>query len=348
MLHTPTLVAVFAALLTTAILVHCSNWWLHRPMRGPGWWAAGTAVNTLGATLFVLRDRIPDLLSIVGGSATIMSGLLIMLNGLYVFADRKLDWRIPAALLSVVLVNNSYFSLIDNSMTYRWLVTACVIATIKCLALAALWRIGKRDGRWGTMLLVISSTSEIFFYLGHAGMTLLYEPHLTRLGDFSQLQPRGVLTIIILLMVNTFGYVMLSANRSRAELSRFALQDPLTGLANRRVFDNRLQAQIAAANRNGTPLSLLLFDLDYFKRINDVHGHQAGDDLLRHFAALGRGITRGNDDFARIGGEEFALLAPGADLAVALEIGERLRTQLEASAIELDGQTLRATTSVAS
>lgn len=346
MLHTSTLVIVFAALVTTAILVHCCNWWLHRPMRGPGWWAAGMAANATGAMLIVLRDKIPEGLSVVGGNAAILGGLLTMLNGLYIFADRKLDWRIPASFLAVVLANHSYFTLVDNSLTHRWLVMAALIAAVKLLGLAALWQIGKRDGRWGTALLALSFTVEIFFYLGHAGTTFLHEQHVTRLSDLGQLQPVGSLTVIIALMINTFGYVLLSANRSRAELSRFALQDPLTGLANRRVFDSRLEAQVAAARRNGTPLSLLLFDLDYFKRINDVHGHQAGDALLRYFANLGHAIIRSNDDFARLGGEEFALLAPGADLATALEIGERMRNQLEASSLEVQGKALRLTTSV--
>uniref|UniRef100_UPI003571392C GGDEF domain-containing protein n=1 Tax=Methylogaea oryzae TaxID=1295382 RepID=UPI003571392C len=61
--------------------------------------------------------------------------------------------------------------------------------------------------------------------------------------------------------------------------------------------------------------------MDHFKQINDRYGHAAGDQVLRHFAELGRAATRGNDDFARIGGEEFALVAPDADLATALEIG---------------------------
>lgn len=101
--------------------------------------------------------------------------------------------------------------------------------------------------------------------------------------------------------------------------------DPLTGLLNRRAAMARLEAEMQAAARDGTALSLALIDLDHFKAINDRYGHARGDDVLRHFAAAGRLELRGGDILARIGGEEFLVLMPGAGIEEAAEAIERLR-----------------------
>ena len=92
---------------------------------------------------------------------------------------------------------------------------------------------------------------------------------------------------------------------------RQALTDALTGLVNRRRFIEALDAEITRASRLGATLSVLLADLDDFKRINDRFGHAAGDEALRTFADLLRGQLRGIDTAARLGGEEFAVLLPG-------------------------------------
>ena len=126
---------------------------------------------------------------------------------------------------------------------------------------------------------------------------------------------------------------MLKSNEQVLLLARDAAQlaadtDPLTGLVNRRAAMERLDAEMRAAFRNCSPLSLALIDLDHFKAINDRFGHARGDDVLRHFAASGRQLLRGGDIFARIGGEEFLVLMPGAGLREATEAIDRLRQHI--------------------
>jgi diguanylate cyclase (GGDEF)-like protein len=112
------------------------------------------------------------------------------------------------------------------------------------------------------------------------------------------------------------------------QLAREASTDGLTGLANRRSFDERLTAELARARRYGRGLSLVLLDLDHFKRINDTYGHQAGDEVLIRFASLLLANAREGELVARIGGEEFAWLMPETDEEGAHNAAERARTAL--------------------
>jgi diguanylate cyclase (GGDEF)-like protein len=117
-------------------------------------------------------------------------------------------------------------------------------------------------------------------------------------------------------------------------LRQFAFVDGLTGVFNRRYFDERLDGEWQRASRNGWPLSLLLIDVDYFKRYNDLHGHQAGDDCLRRIAqALRVALDRPADVLVRYGGEEFACILPDTDAAGALAVAQRLEQCIRAQAI---------------
>jgi len=121
---------------------------------------------------------------------------------------------------------------------------------------------------------------------------------------------------------------------SNRKLSAMASTDGLTGLANRRSFDEVLAREWARARRKREPLSLAMIDVDHFKPYNDRYGHQAGDDCLRQVAAvLGQAARRGTDLAARYGGEEFAFIAPGTATDAVLAIAEQLRAAVEELAL---------------
>ncbi len=105
--------------------------------------------------------------------------------------------------------------------------------------------------------------------------------------------------------------------------------DELTGLFNRRYFDERLNEEVRLHKQHGHPLSLLMMDLDHFKMFNDIYGHRAGDDLLRQVAGLITSSIRGNDQAFRYGGDEFAILLPHTDIIAAGPVAERVRQQIE-------------------
>ena len=113
-----------------------------------------------------------------------------------------------------------------------------------------------------------------------------------------------------------------------AELAELAVRDPLTGLYNRRFFDEALRKDIEASRRYDRDLSLVLFDLDYFKQLNDTAGHEAGDEALQQFAAVLKETARAADVVCRIGGDEFAVIMPETPLAGVRHFSERLFRKL--------------------
>jgi diguanylate cyclase (GGDEF)-like protein len=126
--------------------------------------------------------------------------------------------------------------------------------------------------------------------------------------------------------------VLIEENR---QLETLAQLDGLTGVANRRSFDAQLRGEWSTSAESGHPLSLLMIDVDHFKRFNDRYGHPAGDACLKAIAAcLSRGELRRNDFIARYGGEEFAVVLPSLSSAAAMEIAERLRLAVFALALE--------------
>jgi diguanylate cyclase (GGDEF)-like protein len=108
-----------------------------------------------------------------------------------------------------------------------------------------------------------------------------------------------------------------------------ALRDGLTKAFNKKYFTDRLESEFTFAARHGSPLALVLFDLDHFKKVNDTHGHQAGDYVLAEVSTLLSGALRAEDVFARYGGEEFAVICRGSDINQAQVVGERLRKAVE-------------------
>jgi diguanylate cyclase (GGDEF)-like protein len=114
-----------------------------------------------------------------------------------------------------------------------------------------------------------------------------------------------------------------------AELERLANTDYLTKLYNRRRFYRTSEKMFKEAMRTGYPISITLLDLDYFKKINDTHGHMIGDQVLIHVARLIRDHCRENDMAARYGGEEFAILHPNVDKSAAFQVVEKIRKNVE-------------------
>jgi diguanylate cyclase (GGDEF)-like protein len=133
---------------------------------------------------------------------------------------------------------------------------------------------------------------------------------------------------------------------SLRETHALTLRDALTGAFNRRHLQERLWSEAAFARRHGTPLSLILLDIDHFKQINDVYGHAVGDAALRQLAQSLLALTRKEDVLARYGGEEFALVARGIHRDEVLALAERVRSSVEQQRLATESGTLAFTVSI--
>lgn len=134
--------------------------------------------------------------------------------------------------------------------------------------------------------------------------------------------------------------------RLEQRMQNLALTDPLTGLANRRHFDERSEVELDQAMRTGSPLTALALDIDLFKKVNDTYGHAAGDEVLKAFAQKVQSMLRGTDIFARMGGEEFVILLPETTIAQAVSKAESLRKALAELVVSLpNGEQIQFTVS---
>jgi diguanylate cyclase (GGDEF)-like protein len=130
------------------------------------------------------------------------------------------------------------------------------------------------------------------------------------------------------------------------QLYEMSTRDPLTKAYNRRYFNERFDAELSYAVRHGAPLSLMVVDLDFFKRVNDTFGHGGGDELLRAVVKQISRTVRSEDLVARFGGEEFALILRSTNLTDAVRLGERIRQAVEALEVIWEGRTIRCTLSI--
>ncbi len=279
---------------------------------------------TIASALVFAALNFPDGMMLVGGIqvalAALAAGLLVVVRR----TRRVQTWclRFLLILLSVTILLLSRPEI--SPFAFIWLL---VIPLVTHLLL------GSRLG----LLLSVG-------YMGVGAALFLY-----RFGGSPELVRVEVMSNAIIAALTTLGmshFYERTRERSELKLTRLATVDPLTGLANRaRLIDVFLWEQ-AQARRNGTPLALLMLDLDRFKLINDEHGHEAGDAVLVAFARMLQQRLREIDLISRFGGEEFLVLLNNTDGKRAVAVAEVLRQSLEQLDIEYQGKILKLTVSI--
>jgi diguanylate cyclase (GGDEF)-like protein len=165
-------------------------------------------------------------------------------------------------------------------------------------------------------------------------------------GGRRVLRLRGQQLVVLQTLANTLGGA-LDRSELLSRLEHLSVTDALTGLGNRRAFEEALEVELARARRTALPVSLVLLDLDRFKTFNDLHGHQAGDAALVAIGRVLRETLRAEDRACRYGGEEFALLLPATTQPAAADLAERVRAEVERSPLP-DGKRITVSLGVAS
>lgn len=330
------LLMAFTAVPTALVLLAVSRFYAAR-VPGVGYWTGANIALAIGLVLLSLSKTANDLPARVLGNT-----LLVLTTALYFLAIQRLLGDKPSKRLAFTTVAASgiVFALLWTSAApYRLAVGALSIALMVLTGLSAARLLlpltaEKPVSHRFTGLLFLLGCTLMTVRLGHA-MFAVAAPANLFVPDFWNGMILGGTHITVMLM--SLGFALMIADRLASELNRLATLDALTGIGNRRVFYARAEAELARCRRKNMPLSLLMIDLDRFKMINDQLGHAAGDDTLRRFVALVSPHLREYDFFARLGGEEFAVLLPEATEEVAIAIAERLRELAEAERLPAPG-----------
>jgi len=306
------------------------------PFRIPGShavtsWGYGMLTLAAGMTGIALRGVLPDLVSVILANALILVSFLFVLRSVSpgrVQGASVFGWSVVAA--SMLLL--SYATYLQSGMPIRIVILSLAMALLvvqPVLALIAPPRTNRRAkfftaaclGGIGLTMLV------------RAGLATQWGAHADLLGpDFVQFA--SILLFGVFGVLSTLGVMWIEIENLRADLARLAMIDPLTETLNRRAFMLEYERELSRCTREKTGLALAIFDLDHFKDVNDTYGHQVGDQVLRRVADTLRESLRGHDVLGRYGGEEFALLMPGADVPAALAGTERVRLAVGEKPIE--------------
>jgi diguanylate cyclase (GGDEF)-like protein len=336
-LDIPTLffVAVCLAALLGLFLIFA--WLQERHTRALAWWGAA---YLLGASSMTLWNAPQPLLSVppdVAGAIMFIACGMIW-NGVRLFHGRD-----PLLLASfagaVVWLAAMRFPAIAGSDSARAMVGAVVIAAYTFSIALELWRERRKS--------LFSRTAAIVVPLMHCAIfvtpIVIEITWPARLGN-GWLELLALETMIY--AVGTAFIVLLMVRDQQVLFHRNAASiDPLTNLLNRRAFMDAAIALCAQQEKKGGAVTLMMFDLDHFKSINDRFGHAVGDDTLRVFATSVSASLRMNDVIGRLGGEEFAAIV-GTDAEIAARIAERVRAGFEAVGIDISGHEVGATVSI--
>ena len=337
-LDTLLLVQVCVTLLTTALLVASACYTQSPPEQR--WWAGGNVAVFAGMAMTNVGG-FPLLVNAVLGYGVLGFGLALGLRGLRVHYDETLSWRAVAVITALALAGPAYYTLIDPSLAARLCYSSFYFAAVNWLCAYTM----ARHGDWRAIFIAVIGFTMLGLALLLRGVHVLLRGDA---GDGAVSLVMGVTMLVIPLaqVCIIFGLILMVMWRYAERLRRLSTLDALTGALNRAGLEVQGKRVGLRALRGGRSLAVIMIDVDYFKQINDNHGHPAGDEVLRHLARLLRVELRPSDVMARLGGEEFVLVLDGVDLAAALQVAERLRARIEAELVEVEQISVRYTASM--
>ena len=309
-------------------------------------WVASLWIATLGVLLIGLRNRIPDLLSIVVGNGAIVFSNALMLKGIAKHLGQPMRWRWPGCFVLVYTGFSAWMTYVTPDLGMR-LFIASLQAVIFDMAYAyLLLRYGEPAIRTSCRIAAAIMLINAAFFLVRAFMPVTYSAGQDIMLAGTPVAATYVVGILTGL-ASYFALLQLITERLMVDLSRAAHTDGLTGLLNRSAIVAEGRASLARCQQRGQPFTLLIFDLDHFKQINDRWGHDAGDAVLRHVTAILRsGMAWPHMLASRYGGEEFVLALPGATLEQGMDVAEQLRHTLAHSHTRVDDQSIPVTASI--
>jgi diguanylate cyclase (GGDEF)-like protein len=290
-------------------------------------WAISFALVVAGVAIIGLRGIVPPLASIFFGNALAALGGAGIFVGLCRFMQRPVPWVFLAVVIAVSLAAIAWFSIgVEDPAAQLGRRVMVFSALIALLSAPCVWLIVSHARREGTVLSVMALVAELLL-VGLSLLRVAVNAAAPVQGEFESSLTREVLFVMafgLTHLLQGYGLVSLHVSQLLRRVAAQANTDALTGLPNRRTFEDTWRRMVQRAERNNAPLALMVMDIDHFKRVNDTHGHAAGDEALRVLGWALKNHLRPGDLCARWGGEEFILALPGATPEVARQRAEEL------------------------
>jgi len=339
LLDLPTLIIVSIFVTTILGLLLLFVWVQDRSIQALAWWGAAYLIAGLSIALLSGEMPLSNAVSVDIASALLFAACGLSWNGARLFDDRPVR---PFSMFAGALIWLLACLIPDfaASPTGRMVVSSLIVSNYTLVTAFELWngRSEKLITRWPAMVVLllhgIVFPAQIPLTMWHPS-----ERGTTWISNSWM----ALLALKTLLYVIASAFIVLAMAKERNERIHkiAATVDPLTGIANRRAVISNGNKLIKSVANAGRPIAALMFDLDFFKAINDRFGHAVGDRVLQVFAAIATANLRSTDIVGRLGGEEFCAILPNMDTEAAEAAGERVRLAFEAAAVEIDGHPVR-------
>ncbi|HQN64455.1 MAG TPA: GGDEF domain-containing protein [Methylophilus sp.] len=300
----------------------------HKEIHGPGYWSVGNLVVGLGMILVLIQLDSSKVL-FLPGMALIGTGLSLYINGIQAFTNRIPDHRIPVLVFVLLLGMDAYYMLVQHDVRTMVVLDSAVFALVYLLC--ARLTTSKDDGLLGTLFWIASSLFLISALVMAARAMLALNADASvfqSLASWSVNANVFLLGAVIQFFISGLFLLMLSY-RLTQNMASIALMDGLTGVVNRRGLEDAAHKMQGICKRINLSMTVMMIDIDHFKKVNDQYGHLVGDDMLRHLAKTITGILRSGDVLGRYGGEEFCVCLPNTTEQDAVGLAERIRIGVE-------------------
>lgn len=288
-------------------------------------WAWGLALNTLALVLLGLRGSVSDWLSIIGANTAISGAYALFLAALLQLQDRRISvfwlWGPPLSISCTFLL---FMSDVNARIVISSLVCFAQHVMILCLMMASKFVIKGR----GKHLLICACAIMIVTIFGRVFFIASGTVAIADITQSSMIQAALLVASFVALLLGSNGFVLMAKEQADERFRLLAKKDTLTGVWNRAHMQEVAQQEMIRQKRYGHPVSLIMADIDYFKKTNDRFGHATGDAVLIEFSNVVQGCIRSSDALGRWGGEEFLLILPNSALINAVELAERVRCEL--------------------
>lgn len=348
--YTVILIAMTVAIVLAVIMILIRL--TRKTYPGFGLWAVGITFFAAGGFFLTLRNIIPDIFTIVLANVLILTAALCFWEGTRRFHGKEVHKIFFGAIVVSYAMFETYYAFIISDIVMRFTVTSFIMAAIYALVALELLRNAPSDSPF-----IYKFTAGLFvlysgFMLVRGFIIEIYPPSHNLLAP-SFLQTTTFLLAMFLGIAWTFSFVMLNSEKlesdlkkAQDQLQKMATTDFLTCIPNNRFFLQEGEREILRTRRYDAALSVLMFDIDRFKKINDKHGHAAGDKVLAAFTEICKKHLRDVDIFGRLGGDEFAILSPETDIKGAKMLAKRLLATINKNRIEIEDKNLKITTSI--